>query len=261
MFPCEGGESCGFLRDFAKPPSQVPTASLFACHRLTGFSRSRQTRNETGNLLHIGSVTAGVLPHQVALFEHLNSEEDVARRYCGKQEMPCSHHRSRPEGDQEPDLDGVPDKAVEAWRPKAEIFVRCALDRQPRLAQSKEIEVVDHHRRQEDDCPTGPEGRLEDSSTNRVFDRPDDFRHWTPLPIHQEENGVGREDVRTTLHLRGKVRGQYFLEPLAGHPAVLYRESAEQQTVDDDCRDERRRCPAGIERVRHENIADKPDRV
>jgi hypothetical protein len=83
----------------------------------SGLFREPRKREEHAGLLPISPVLLAVEADQIPLFE-LQGDEDVSGRRDGKQEMPEGHRRAGPEGEQEPEHEGVADIAIGSGGPE-----------------------------------------------------------------------------------------------------------------------------------------------
>jgi hypothetical protein len=131
---------------------------------------------------------------------------------------------------------------------------------QVHLAQAEEIEVFDHESRQQHEYPAEREQRPQNRARQLVLDLPDDVRHRTPLPEQQYQRETREQHVGAALDgTRHELRPP-LLEAGARHHAVLHREHAEQQRIDEQGFAKRPRR-ARIDGFRNEEVAYESDRV
>jgi hypothetical protein len=71
-----------------------------------------QIRQQHGHPLAIAPVFIAEQGHQIAFLE-IDTDEDVSRRHRCEQQMPQGHGRRTPEGDDEAEIDRVPDQAIQ----------------------------------------------------------------------------------------------------------------------------------------------------
>src|SRR5262249_1616981 len=77
-------------------------------------------RNEHPDLSAVALVLLAEQLDEVALLQE-DPDEDVRGRHGCEQEMPDRHHASRPERDDEAEIDRMPHQLVEHWRLEARL--------------------------------------------------------------------------------------------------------------------------------------------
>src|SRR6476660_3917634 len=89
---------------------------------------------------------------EIALFEH-DADEDEGRGHRCEQQMPGAHRRGRPDPDHETEIDRVPDKTIEEWRPENRRRHLAADQIVGDLMQSEQLEMTDQEATREHDHP------------------------------------------------------------------------------------------------------------
>lgn len=100
------------------------------------------------------------------------------------------------------------------------------------MAETEEVEVVDQECNHENHRPPEAEDGPENQLRGGIFNVPDGRADGTPLPEKQKQGEACAEDVGGTFDRPRDDLGPAFLEPAAGHDAVLERKDREEAGVD-----------------------------
>ena len=170
--------------------------------------------------------------------------------------MPNRHARRRPDREEPAPVERVPHVAVEARRRKGLGLVLHPAEVEEHLTQTEHVEVVDQHRRNEDQAePTDEQGvhqQLDAGATSRPQNR------WHGLPEGEQHphGDAGEEDVGAALDRLRNDPGPPGLEGRAGHDTVLDGEEPEHGQVQGDG-DPQGGGLAGIDGLGEEAVAEE----
>ncbi len=96
------------------------------------------------------------------------------RRHGSEQQVADRHHRRRPEGDDEAEIQRVTDMAIEARRRKAHLRRGAADEIHRHLLQPEQLEVADQECAVDHQQPTYHRHQLDHESQRQIVDAPDD---------------------------------------------------------------------------------------
>jgi hypothetical protein len=105
-----------------------------------------------------------------------------------------------------------------------------------------------------------PEQRDEDGGAGWIAHRPDDTGQRPPLPVQQDQHEAGKKHIGASFDRFRHEGGPPTLEPLPGHHAVLDREQAQQNDIDNQCF-RRRGDDATVNRLWNNDMPNKANRI
>src|SRR6266700_7121207 len=142
-------------------------------------------------------VACAEMRDQISFLE-LDADEDISRGHDREQQMPGSHVRRRPEGEQETQHEWVTHEPVQQRRLEWVQASRGSAERVKYLTQSEQLEMVDHVRRRQRRQPADPADRGQQGRrpTLHLPDRRDDR---PPLPEDEDQEEARDQHIGTTL--------------------------------------------------------------
>src|SRR5215813_2921848 len=177
-------------------------------------------RNEHPDLGAVALVLLAEQAEEVALLQK-DPDEDVRGRHGREQEMPDRHDGSRPERDDEAEIDRMPHHLVEHRRLEAGRGHRSPREVDRDLVQPEQLEMIDQEGAHQNEQPAGERQRHHRRGDLGVRDLPDDLRHGTPQPEQQDQHQTGQQHVCAALDRDRHESRPPALERLARHDAVL----------------------------------------
>ena len=197
---------------------------------------------------------------QIAFFVP-DTDEDVDGHADGEDEMSYGHGGCGPEGDEEPEIEGVADYFVEEGRAEAEIASSLIREMCVCLGQAEEMKVIDQEGTEQDDAPAD-EGDAQENVTARAVEGPDDG--WQRLPKQEEkdEYGAGNEDIGASFDGLGYEAGPSFFKCRSCHYAVLHSEKSDEEKIDQDAeRCGETFCGSDVHRFGNEEVGHETDQI
>jgi hypothetical protein len=213
-----------------RPVTQHDQPALFASVRPGRMTPRPGPGDQRGHAGPVSGVGIAQALDQVVFFE-CDAGQDVAGRGGREQQVPGRHHRRRPEHDDEPGHQRMPDAPVHAALGERRGAVPDTSRMQPGLPQPEQVEMAD----QEGGADGyGPAGRIPgpQRAGARSGQAPDGPPDRPPQPEHQRQyQARGQDETRPFGRLWHEARPA-ALEPRPGHHGVLNREQQQQEQVD-----------------------------
>src|SRR5579864_2820417 len=186
-----GGFTAQILAEQARPTLPLGVLSLAGGRGLRRGRPARHERKQHRHTFAVIQIGLAVNSNQILFFKK-DAHEDVASSCHREEQVPQSHYRYRPEGDNKSQVNGVAHHTVKGRSPEWRQMPLLPAEIAPHLLQPEQFKMVDQEGADQQGCPSHPEEHVQRQLAPRVVHRPHHARDGTPLPQQQGQHGAGR---------------------------------------------------------------------